>query len=97
VLLLFCDRDLEINLMTWKLKGDLDILKIYPHTQNKAASVRHSKAGACIEKIQKCLKVKGQNVKFRITLGTIVTDIPIKPQQFPAIGFELRATTFSLP
>jgi len=28
-LLLFCNRDLEINPMTLKLNGDLDILKIF--------------------------------------------------------------------
>jgi len=40
---LFCDRDLEINFMTLKLEGDLDILKMYLHTENKAASLRQSK------------------------------------------------------
>jgi len=34
---LFCDRDLEINPMTLKLEGDLDILKMYRHTENEAA------------------------------------------------------------
>jgi len=43
---LFCDRDLEINPMTLKLEGDLDILKTYPHTKNEAASLRHSKLSA---------------------------------------------------
>jgi len=40
---LFCDRDFEINPMTLKLEGDLDISKIYVHTNNEAASLRHSK------------------------------------------------------
>jgi len=40
---LFCDRDLEINPMTLKLEGDLNILKIYLHTENKDAGSRHSK------------------------------------------------------
>jgi len=31
----FCDRDLEINLMTLKLEGDLDILNIYLHIVNE--------------------------------------------------------------
>jgi len=35
---LFCDRDLEI-----KLEGDLDILKMYLHTENEAASLKYSK------------------------------------------------------
>jgi len=43
---LFCDHDLEINPMTLKLESDLDILKMYPHTENKAASLRHSKVRA---------------------------------------------------
>jgi len=37
---LFCD--LDINPLTLKLEGDLDILKMYPHTENEAASLRHS-------------------------------------------------------
>jgi len=28
---LFCNRDLEINPVTLKLEGDLDILKMYSH------------------------------------------------------------------
>jgi len=51
--------------MTLKLEGDLDILKMYPHTENEAASLMDSKLRAGFEKIRKCLKVKGQgqNVK----------------------------------
>jgi len=49
-LLLFCDRDLEINCMTLKLEGDLYILKMYLHTENKAVSLRHPKLKAWIEK-----------------------------------------------
>jgi len=29
--------------MTWKLEGDLDILKMYLHTENEVAMLRHSK------------------------------------------------------
>jgi len=39
----FCDRDLEVNAMTLKLEGDLDILKMYLHTENEAARSSHSK------------------------------------------------------
>jgi len=39
---LFCDRDLEINIMTLKLEDNLDILKMYPHTENKATSSKYS-------------------------------------------------------
>jgi len=43
VLPLFCDRDLQINPMTLKLEGGQDILKMYPHNESEAASLRHSK------------------------------------------------------
>jgi len=35
--------DLDINSMTLELEGGLDILKIYLHTVNKVARLRHSK------------------------------------------------------
>jgi len=35
---LLCNRDLEITPMTLKLEDDLDILKVYLHTENDAAS-----------------------------------------------------------
>jgi len=37
--------------MTLKLEGDLDILKMYPHTENEVANLRHSKHRVWIEKI----------------------------------------------
>jgi len=40
---LFCFRDLDINPMTLKLEGDLDILKMYLHTEDEVAMLRHSK------------------------------------------------------
>jgi len=63
---LFCDRDLEINPLTFKFKGDLDIPKMYFRTENEAASLRNSKHRAWIKKNTKtCFTVKGQgqNVK----------------------------------
>lgn len=30
----FCDGNLEINYMILKLEGDLDIVMMYPHTEN---------------------------------------------------------------
>jgi len=39
---LFCLRDLDINPMTLNLEGDLDILKMYLHTENEVARLRHS-------------------------------------------------------
>jgi len=37
VLLLFCDRDREVNLMTLNLEGDQNMVKLYlyHHTENK--------------------------------------------------------------
>jgi len=49
--------------MTLKLEADLDILKMRPYTENKAASLRHSKLRAWIVEIR----------------SVIVIDIPIKP------------------
>jgi len=46
VLSLPCDHDLEINPMASKLEDDRDFLKMYPHTENEAASLRHSKLRA---------------------------------------------------
>jgi len=52
--------------MTWKLEGDLDILKMYLHTENEVAMLRHSKLliedDMCManEKNENALKVNGQ-------------------------------------
>jgi len=35
--------DLDINPITLKLEGDLDILKMYLHTEHEAARLKHSK------------------------------------------------------
>jgi len=43
---LFYDCNLEINPMIWKLEREQDILKMYLHTENEAASLRHSKLKA---------------------------------------------------
>jgi len=43
---LFCDHDLKIDPMILKLESDVDILKMYLHTRNIAASLRHSKLKA---------------------------------------------------
>jgi len=39
--------------MTLNLKGDPDILKLYLHTKNEIAGLRHSKLRAWIETIGK--------------------------------------------
>jgi len=71
---LFCDRDFEINPMTFKLEGDRDILKMYPHAENEAASLRHSKLRAWIEKIRNMSRSKTRSKcqKLRITSSVIV-------------------------
>jgi len=62
----FCCRYLDMNPMTLKLEGDLDILKMYPHIENEAASLRDSKLRAWIQKNMKiCLKIKGQGQNVR--------------------------------
>jgi len=66
---LFCDRDLEINPMTLKLEGDRDILKMYFHTENVAASLRHSKLRTGIEKIRRY--VSGSTVKVIMSKAPI--------------------------
>jgi len=48
---LFCDCDLEGNLMTLKLKGDQDILKMCIHNENEVASLKHSKLKKQVLKI----------------------------------------------
>jgi len=77
--------------MTLKLEDDLDILKIYLHTDNNAASLRDSKLRALIEKqyenMSQGKKSRSKCQKLRITSGDIVTDIPIKPQQFQTSSF----------
>jgi len=50
---LFCERDLEINPVTLKLEGDLNILKMYLQTENEVAGLSHPEYRAWIEKIQK--------------------------------------------
>jgi len=49
---LFCNCDPEINLMTLKLEDDLDILKMYPHTEDEVARSSYSKYIAWIKTVQ---------------------------------------------
>jgi len=55
---LFCDRDLETNPLTLKLEGDLDVVKMYLHTENEAASLKDSKLRAELKKISPSKEVK---------------------------------------
>jgi len=41
--LLFYYHDLVIKQMTLKFNADIDILKMYLHTKNEVATLRHSK------------------------------------------------------
>jgi len=53
--------DLDLKPMTLKLDPDLDIRKMYPHTENEVAWSSHCKDIAWAEKNTKiALKVKGQ-------------------------------------
>jgi len=75
---LFCDRDLEINPVTLKLKDDVDILKMYLHAGNNAATLKHSTVRAGVENNTKMSqshrsRLKGQKLQ-------ITSSIPIKFQ-----------------
>jgi len=62
LLLLFCN--LDINRMTLKLEDEPDILKMDLHTENEAASLRHSKLNLELELGTKYENMsEGQNVK----------------------------------
>jgi len=71
VLPLFRDRDLEINHMTLKLEGDLHILKMYLHTEHKAASLGHLKHKAWIKKYENVSRSNWQ--KPHITFSIMIT------------------------
>jgi len=97
---LFCDHDLEINPMTLKLKGYPDTLKMYIHTENEAASLRHSKLRAWIKKYRNMSegqKSRSECQKLQITSSIIAADIPVKPQEFPTSSFLVARYQFSLP
>jgi len=57
----FCDRDLEINPMTLKLQGDLDILTMYLHTENEAVCLRHQNSELRLKKRKDVSRSKGQD------------------------------------
>jgi len=84
-----CKFDLKINRMTLKLKGDLD-KDVSSHWKWKwSSSLRHSKLAAWIKKI---IMFQGQRSRSKcqnvwITSSIAVTEIPIKPQQFPTSRF----------
>jgi len=77
--------------MTLKVEGDLDILNVYLHIENEAASLRHSKLRASIGKKYENKSQRQRSMsecqKLRITSSIIATDIPIKPQQFLTSSF----------
>jgi len=74
---LFCSFDLDINSMTLKLEGDLDILKMYFHTENEVATLRHSKM-LTVDKIcmvnEKILTLKLKVKYHQLPTGTSFSD-----------------------
>jgi len=65
---LFCDRDIEIDPMTLKHEGDLDILKMYILTLKMKLCLRHLRTQSLNFKNTK-IKVKGQGVKMSKALN----------------------------
>jgi len=83
--------------MTLKLKGVLGILKMYLHTEDDAASLRHPKQIKTNTKIYMNVKYQSHNVKNSELLRAVrVTDIPIKPSNFRPAIFMSQATAFLL-
>jgi len=66
----FATVTLRLTTLTLKLEGNLDILKMYLHTENGAASLRHLKLELKLKKIRKYVsrsKVKVKCQKLEIT------------------------------
>jgi len=85
---LFCDRDLEINPMTLKLESDLDVLKMYPQTENEAARLRHvsrskvkmSKAPNYFERYRNRYSYQAQVISDHYTLSLFrCRDLDLRP------------------
>jgi len=93
----FCCRDLDINPMTLKLKGDLDILKMYLQTENEVARLRHSKLltlheiGMAITSKMKNMKItqdqRSNVINFQRLPACTMGHIPNKLHQFLRSGF----------
>jgi len=83
--------------MTLKLEGDLDILKMYLHTENEAASIQNLEIE--LEKIQNVLRT---NVKVKMSKppnyyhNRHSDQAPHSSSFWPAV-FQLHATAFVLP
>jgi len=87
--LLFCSSD--INPMTLKLEGHLDILKMYLHTENEVATLRHSKLlvvdEICMvnekyENSSQGQRSKSDVINFQPVLAFITGHIPTKLHQY---------------
>jgi len=79
----------HINPMTLKLEGDLDILKMYLHTENEAAMLRHSKLLTAYEicMVNYVNSSQGQRSRSNVTnfqslLAFTMGHIPTKLHQF---------------
>jgi len=66
--------------MTLKLEGDLDILKIYIHTENEVARLRHSKV-LTVDEI--CM----ENEKYELTFRPIGNDTFLLHYSVTPCGF----------
>jgi len=76
-------RHLEFN----PHEDDLDTLKVYPHTENEAASLRHSKLRAEIEENMP----QGQQSRSKCLLAFFTGHIPTKlHQDFLRIGSQIH-------
>jgi len=74
--------------MTLKLENDLDILKMYTHTENEAANLRHSKLSAQGQRSRStCLKL----------LAFTMVHIPIKLHQFTTNSLVIGQTDALTP
>jgi len=57
-------RPWHIDPMTLKLESDLDTLKMYLHTENEAANLRHAKRKALLKEIRKYVSRSTVKVKM---------------------------------
>jgi len=88
--LIFCWCDLDINPMTLKPEGDLDVLKMYPHTRNEAAGLRHSKLLTVTneKKYEYSSRSRSNVTKFQTLLAFTMGHIPTKLHQFLISSFQ---------
>jgi len=74
----FGGRDLDINSTTLKLEGDLDRLKVYLHTENEVARLRHSEL---LKLDETFIAITGERRSTNITAK-------VKGHQLPTTGVD---------